>query len=363
MSKKIFIVLLITFFCIIFIYYSNSSLKLTLNKSLSDNVKKYVDKSVGVELSYVDGNNIYGHFYNSQANNIVLETKGLFSYNIKTSEFVYYGYEESKRIMTFYLMNNIFYYVILEENGDKYHWELAMANEKFNNVKRLKSGNIESPLNYPRILYNDKNSIYFLSIDDINEEKQQFQFDLIKDSNIFNLKNEVGNKKHKEGNLLFNISNVYIEKNYIYYTIVDENSVQYLKSFNVINQEETTIYENKDYDKILYNYKVLNDGIYIQLALKNEDNKSYFVYIRNNDEIINKKGDLKTLDIKSSSCIIFHNQTNSIEIFSEKKLRLYRKNVKQADMYPKYLIVNDKILMQDFSNQFYLSGLIKKICN
>ena len=362
MKKKLLIIIVIILICIIsYLSYNKNTLKLTLDKNLSDNVKEHIGNSIGVELSYADSENIYGHFYNSHVNNVILESSGIFKYNIKTSEFMFIPYVESKRIMSFYWLNNLIYYVILEEEENKFHWELCTANKNFDDVKILKSGKIESPLNYPRILYNKK-SLFLVSIDDIDEEKQLFQFDLIEESGVLNLKQDVGYKMRKKGNLIFNIANIYIENNSIYYTIVDEKNIQYLYSFNVENFEEKMIYKNKDYDRILYNYKTLNEGLYIQLALKNENDKSMFIYRKDNSDIINKKGSIKTLDTKSSSCIIFHNQTNDIEIFSENDMKIYKKSINIPDMYPKFLIIDDKIIMQDFSNRFYISNSLKKIC-
>lgn len=362
MLRKMFcILLIIASFCIVCIGSSNS-INLSTEKNLSNNVKKYVDKSEGVEMVYADGDYIYGHFYDSMASNVVLETIGLFRYNIRTSSFKFHEYTEKKRIMTFYWLNDIIYYITLSEDENQYYWEFIEADENFNNINVLKSGKVENPLNYPRILHNN-NSVYVISIDDIDEEKQIYQFYLVNDLDMLSLKQDIGSKNEKKGNLLYNIANVYIEDNIIFYTVVDDNNIQYLYSFNVENGEDIKLYENNNQERILYNYKIMDDGMYIQLASKTEDNKAFFIYLENKDKIINRKVDLKTFDIRLNTCIIFHNQTNEIEIFSEKKKKIYKRNVKQTDMYPKYLIINDKILMQDFKNQFYLSESLKKMCS
>ena len=103
--------------------------------------------------------------------------------------------------------------------------------------------------------------------------------------------------------------------------------------------------------------------MYIQMALKDEENMANIIYFKNNKKIIEKKETLKTFDILYNSCIIFHNQPNIIEVFSGNNNRTYKKVIQRNDMYPKYLVVNGRIIMQDFDNKFYVSSSLKKVCN
>lgn len=365
MKKISLIIFGIAILCLLsFLSCSSSLVDLNLEENLTRNVKKYSNESTGVELMYSDGNNIYGHFYDSSINNVILRTKGLFKYNVKTSKFSYFNYKNQNRIMTYYWLNDIIYYVVLEESGNNFNWKFIVSKYKKNDEKIIMQGTIENPFNYPRILFN-KYGIFLVSINDLDEENQIFQFDMVVEvSNILSLKQETGKKKEKTGNLLYNISNVYVEAENIFYTVVDKDNIQYLYSLNVITGEEKKIFENKRANQILYNFKIFNnDMMYIQMALKDEENMANIIYFKNNRKIIEKKGTLKTFDILYNSCIIFHNQPNIIEVFSGNNNRTYKKVIQRNDMYPKYLVVNGRIIMQDFDNKFYVSSSLKKVCN
>ena len=247
MKKIILIIFGIAILCLLsFLSCSSSLVDLNLEENLTKNVKKYSNESTGVELMYSDGNNIYGHFYDSSINNVILRTKGLFKYNVKTSKFSYFNYKNQNRIMTYYWLNDIIYYVVLEESGNNFNWKFIVSKYKKNDEKIIMQGTIENPFNYPRILFN-KYGIFLVSINDLDEENQIFQFDMVVEvSNILSLKQEIGKKKEKTGNLLYNISNVYVEAENIFYTVVDKDNIQYLYSLNVITGEEKKYLRTKE---------------------------------------------------------------------------------------------------------------------
>ena len=80
-----------------------------------------------------------------------------------------------------------------------------------------------------------------------------------------------------------------------------------------------------------------------------------------NDRVIKKtKTEIKTLDTVVDGGLVFHNEGNKFEFFSDKNLRLKNYKVSIDEIYPKYLIVNNLIYIQDFSNNFYKSNFIDK---
>ena len=67
-----------------------------------------------------------------------------------------------------------------------------MSNKSFSNKKTLKYGIVENPFSHPRILH-DNNTIVLVSINDIDDEIQEYSIDLITPNNdIINIKNEKG---------------------------------------------------------------------------------------------------------------------------------------------------------------------------
>lgn len=349
------------FVLIFLIKVFDDSLNMNIDDNLTMQIEKHLNDFTGVELMYYDNNYIHGHFYNLNSSSVVLDSIGLFRYNIKTLEFEYFDFNSDKRIMTFLFVKQKIYYIALKENDNVFYWEFIESNFDFSDEIILKTGYIDNPLNYPRLLY-DSNFICLISIEDIANDLQAFQFDLVEKENLQNLKNEMASKKEKSGDILYNIANVYLEDNNIYYTIVDGNNKQYLRSFNILTREENNLYQNSNDNIILYNYKIMESGIYIQYALKSEDNKSYFIFDYNDGKQYKKKGNIKTMDTKLNLCIVFHNFTNDIEIFSETKRKLFKKRLNIGNMYPKYIVVEDKILMQDFDNNFYYSDSLENIC-
>lgn len=53
-----------------------------------------------------------------------------------------------------------------------------------------------------------------------------------------------------------------------------------------------------------------------------------------------------------NNVLLFHNQGNIFEIFNEDKLRIKKFNVNKKDIYPRYVVLNNKIYIQEFKNNF-----------
>lgn len=359
--KKIIISLLIVLFLFILVICGHTKkIDFQIDNKLTTSVKKNLEKNHGVDLRYFENNTIYGSIYDYSINTTVFETKSIFTYNIKSEQFINYDYDMNNRIMDFKILNDNIFYIQIEEKDKKFYWKFIVSNKNFSDKKTLKYGIVENPFSYPRILYDD-NTFVLVSINDIDDEIQEYSIDLITTNNILiNIKNEEGYKNKKIGNLLYNISNVSLSNKNVLYTEVAENKVQYLSEINVDTKENKVLLKNDKNMYIIYNFKKMKKGLYIQLALKEEDNKSYFIYIKNNEIEQKIKGNIKTFDNVYKDYLIFHNKGNKFEIFSEEKLNFKCYNVDKEDIYPYYMIINDKILIQDFSNNFYFSESLEK---
>lgn len=360
-NKKNTVFITITLlFLLLFINNSHSVINFEVDTNLTNNIKKNIANDCGVEFNYSNNNTIYGSLFNSKSNTTFLETVGLFSYNTISKEYVHFDYNEKNRIINYYINGETIYYIKIIEKNNLFYWELLKSDLDFKNNFVIKNGKIEDPFTFPRILFNDR-EIFLLSINDVNADKQEYNIDLItKDDKLVNLINETGFKNNGEGNLLYNIHNAYLDKNIIYYSIVDNNNTQHLVSYNLVKKKKESIYTNMDKNMIIYNFKKVGKGMYLQLALKNEDNMSYFIYIENDRVIKKTKTEIKTLDTVVDGGLVFHNEGNKFEFFSDKNLRLKNYKVSIDEIYPKYLIVNNLIYIQDFSNNFYKSNFIDK---
>lgn len=334
-------------------------IKFSQEKILTKEIKKYVNKNYSAELFRTDNNLIYGSIYNQTVLSTVLETYGLFTYSLEKKEFKFYKYNLEKRVMDYVINDNKIYLVQLVEKNNEFFWEFMISDNDFSNIEILKKGKIEDPFSYPRIL-KENESILLASIDDKDKNNQIYSLDIVENRRLTNIKNDSGKKTSQYGNLLYNIGNTYMYNNQIYYTIVDEKNTQYLYSTSINEKNSKVIYTNKDSNKIIYNFKPLKQGIYIQMAIKDDPEKSYFIYLRDNKVRLEKKEDLKTLDIIYNGNIIFHNQKNKFQIFSEESLKLKNYSVKIEKVYPKYLVVNNNIIIQDFDNNFYISQNIEE---
>lgn len=359
--KEIIISLLIILFLFILVICGHTKkIEFQIDNKLTTSLKKNLEKNHSVDLRYFENNIIYGSIYDHSINTTVFETRSIFTYDIKSEQFINYDYDKNNRIMDFKILNDKTFYIQFEENDKKFYWEFIVSNKDFSDKKTLKYGIVENPFSYPRILY-DNNTLVLVSINDIDDEIQEYSIDLILPNNILtNIKNEKGHKNKKIGNLLFNISNVSLSNRNVLYTEVDENKVQYLSEINVDTKANKVLFKNDKSMCIIYNFKKMKKGLYIQLALKEEDNKSYFIYIKDNEIEKKIKGDFKTFDNVYKDYLIFHNKGNKFEIFSEETLSFKHYNVNKEDIFPYYMIVNDKILIQDLSNNFYFSESLEK---
>lgn len=359
--KKIIISLLIILFLFMLVICGHTKkIEFQIDNELTTSLKKKLEKNHGVDLRYFENNIIYGSIYDHSINTTILETRSIFTYDIKSKQFINYNYDMNNRIMDFKFLNDNIFYIQVEEKDKKFYWKFIMSNKSFSNKKTLKYGIVENPFSHPRILH-DNNTIVLVSINDIDDEVQEYSIDLITPNNdIINIKNEKGYKNKKIGNLLYNISNVSLSNKKVLYTEVDDNKVQYLSEINVDTKENKVLLKNDKNMFIIYNFKKMKKGLYIQLALKEEENKSYFIYIKDNEIEKKIKGDLKTFDNVYKDYLIFHNKGNKFEIFSEEKLSFKHYNIDIVDIFPYYIIISDRILIQDFSNNFYFSESLEK---
>lgn len=360
-KKKLwfFIVFLLV---IVFVLGKTKTIEFTKDIYLTEGLNKYIKNENSIEMMKTYNDSIYGTIFNTAGNNTILETTALFSYSVDNKKLQVYNYDRKNRIMDFQINDNNVYFIELEEvNSDEYIWRLIKSDLNLLTYEIIKSGVIENPFLYPRIFMN--NSYLILVAISDNGDEQEYEISKMVEENIEILQSEKGYKSIHEGNLLFNIENVFFANHRLYYTIVDENNIQYLKCLDTINNSIKVLYINRNENEIIYNYKPLNKGIYIQIALKNQDDLAKFIYMQNDKIIFKKNTSIKTMDTVYNNVLLFHNQGNIFEVFSEDKLRIKKFNVNKKDIYPRYVVLNNKIYIQDFKNNFYVSNDLTEYVN
>lgn len=324
--KKKLCISIVFLIVIIFILGKTKTIEFTMDKDLSESLNNYTKKENSIEMIKAYNSSIYGTIFNTAKNNTILETVALFSYSVENKRLQVYNYDKKNRVMDFVISDSNIFFIELEEvNNDKYVWKLIKSDLNLISYDIIKSGVIENPFSYPRIFINDSYLI-LVAVSDKDDE-QKYEICKITNENIEILKSEIGYKRRHKGNLLFNIENVYFTNHKLYYTIVDEKNIQYLKCLETTSNNIKEIYINRNENEIIYNYKPLSKGIYIQIALKNQDDLSKFIYMQNEKIIVKKNTSLKTMDTVYGNVILFHNQGNIFEIFSEDNLKIMQFNI------------------------------------
>lgn len=367
---KIVAILLVTLIIFTILFYllfnKKSSDLLVFNKiKLSSISKKYTENGkYDIELLKSPNKNIvYGNIYDSSKNGNLFLTKGLFRYNLNNNDFNYYPIKEDDvRVIDFEIHNDILYKVVLlnTESGNFYEWKVIAQNLKNNSEILLKNGVIIDIFKYPRLfLYND--SIYLSAINNVfseadNFKKEEFSFYVLENMQLNILFNYNGHLDKDEGILIYNMGNSKVYDNKFYYTMVDQNHVQHLESFDLNSYKKTRLKSNSKEDYIIYNYVPINGDLYIQYVNKNEQQKSKIEY-KEKSLITN----INTFECKiNSSNILFHNIGNKWLLYDVINNKLNELSSSDINMYPKYIVIDDnKILTQDFENNFYI-GILKQ---
>lgn len=364
--KLVFVLFLIILFLLIsFLTKSKSNDETnTLQFSKSDLSSIILDYTQNgkydVELlKKAQRNVLYGTIIDTGENGNLFLTKGLFTFNIVNNDFKYYENENNERIIDFLIVDDLIYKVILQNSENCYKWKLVIYNKDTKQNLELISGLINDIFNYPLLFFEGKD-IYLIALNNFSEfTMEKCTFYKVTDKNIEELFSFSGSLIDNTGTQLYNKSNIKLFENSLYYTIVDENNIQYLKKYNLAQNKESTIIENKPNDYILYSYIPSKTGIYIQYANKN--NQSANIKYKTMNIIKELKTELNFFEnLINDNNILIHNVGNEWKIYNIEKNKIIELEANiNINMYPKYLYLeNNKIITQDFEDNFYI-GIIK----
>lgn len=361
----------ILLFSILF-YFKQSNLikKYNINLELCDlstiSLAYTEDGKYNIELlKSSTSNSVYGTIIDASSNNNLFLTIGIFEYNTLNNKFNYYENNSKTRIMDFNIINNVIYKVLLENNSDGkgYTWKFVKQNLKNNMETEIDTGEIINIFEFPKIM--DEGGNFYLSAiknykDDTGEYvSQKFMLYKVNEDKIGELLMESGSLVKDYGNLAYNLSNVKIYNNKFYYTIVDENHIQYFKSYDLKYNKNSIVYQNNDSDYVIYNYIPTDNGYYLNLSNKYDDNKAKILYFLKNGNEVKLETKLNTFEqLINKNNILFHNSGNKWIIYDISKNKLHNVGMKQMQIYPKYLVLEqNEIIIQDFDNNFYIGKI------
>ncbi len=354
----IFIAIISIFMVLVVIFYpSKYNLDFT-KSSLTYYINKYSNNTEYTpELLKTSNGKILGTVFDTSSQNAILKTVGIFEFDLDNEQFEFFKYDDGKRIFDFLVINNSIYYVEIQEDDETFYWSFIKTDKNFDNKEILSNGMIKNVFNYPRILTTEDGKILLISITDDENGEEKFQFTTYFQGQETILMEDKGSTLADTGVLLYNIANVYIYKNKIVYTVVDENKIQHLNTFDIEKSIIKNQYTNFNSTTIMYNYKFLSNGLYIQLILKDNENTSQILYI-NEKNTMKFSGATNTFDnLLNESILLFHNNGDKWKAFFSSKKKIYNIKANVSNIYPKYLISENKVIIQDFKNNFYVGKL------
>lgn len=335
------------------IVYNNKEYKVSEYNEFNNYFSNVNFKKFSLELNYTDSDVIYGNIYDVSKQNVILLTDKIFTYDVIRKKYSEYKYNGNGRIMDFRIINNKIYYVELTQIEDSIFWNIIFSDLNFSEKKVMASGHIEDPFSFPKVFVKyDK--IVFVYIDDISDEEQKYCIDILnKDNELLKNKCEYSKKNEKSGNMLYNILNTSFYKNDILYTIVDEKNNQILKKYNVNDYSDDNIYINDEDDYVVYNYIYGNNVYFIQMAKKNSDESKIIILDSKKKNIKKINSNLILMPIYYNDMIYFHNYDNSISVFNFNKLNLKKYKLNYENLYPRYVIVNNRLILKNSDNKFF----------
>lgn len=177
------------------------------------NIKEYLnikEEECEIEIENVIDGSIYGNCIKDKKNSIVLQTAGVWTYDIETNKLLYYKYNKDNRIWSFFIEGKNIYYIELSENmqNNTFKWSLIKSDLEFNKKKIIDNGILYKPTDTPTFIRKNNSIILHAVYDEIKykddfkltDYKSQFSIKLYKNNNFIELVNKKGNHIKKQVN-------------------------------------------------------------------------------------------------------------------------------------------------------------------
>lgn len=323
-------------------------------------INKYLNNYIDYDFEIVGDfkNKVYGTIYDVNIDQTLFGTKYLFIYDYNKDMFQIIEPNDNSRIIDFtILQGKLFYIKLLRKNDTVFRWELHSSTIDDSRIKSnvIADGEIINMFNYPRIKKLNNNQFVLFSIRD-NNNNEYYQIDIYDYiSGKINLLSGKGNLSTNDGEILYNFTNSKIYNNKIYYTILDANNNQILFEYNIKESTTHQIYINTDNNYLLYNYEIVDKYYYLQLIDKSSTDKSKVLILDNMYNIIKTEAaKVRTFNEElDNTCIIFHSEGNIWEKYYANQNEYKKFNIPLKNILPKYFLLNNMLIIQDFDNQFY----------
>lgn len=303
-----------------------------------------------INPEYMHKNILYGTYISKELMNIILLTKGVWSYNIETKTFNYYSYPDDSRIWDIYITGNYIYYVELKEKFEDnvYEWSLIKSDLNFENKIVIKNGKVSSPLDAPIFAIDqmtDKVYVYTVNDEIINETeiiKSTFQISILENDELKVLVENSGSHSEKTGtfscqaNYTFKVYND--ELSYCEVSYYDDEKIKIL---NLSTDKTKTIYTNEDLDNWqISEVQIGNEAYLITQISKNTDLKGKIINVSKKNNVINitNANGYKISRLLNINDDFVINSNKSFAIFSTTKNSYIKKfNINANDYMPFYI--------------------------
>lgn len=303
-----------------------------------------------INPEYMHKNILYGTYISKELMNIILLTKGVWSYNIETKTFNYYSYPDDSRIWDIYITGNYIYYVELKEKFEDnvYEWSLIKSDLNFENKIVIKNGKVSSPLDAPIFAIDqmtDKVYVYTVNDEIINETeiiKSTFQISILENDELKVLVENSGSHSEKTGtfscqaNYTFKVYND--ELSYCEVSYYDDEKIKIL---NLSTDKTKTIYTSEDLDNWqISEVQIGNEAYLITQISKDTDLKGKIINVSKKNNVINitNANGYKISRLLNINDDFVINSNKSFAIFSTTKNSYIKKfNINANDYMPFYI--------------------------
>ncbi len=307
-------------------------------------------------IKYFKDDIMYGECLNPWINNVIIETKGVFIYNIVTKKTNYYKYNNKKRIWNYVIKDEEIYYIEVSENrnNDTFAWELKKSSLTFTNPKTLAKGEVNGPDTLPVFIKSQENDdIYVVLINNKDSEDMQINsLNKIENDELECLMAMEGNRDKKVGEfLIFPNSTFKIKENILTYSKFSNNK-EIVYEMNLDTQETKEIYVNDEIDKWSLSEVLMTKEYYLLSYIGKEDStlgKMLVIDSSNDITLVNCNG--------NKNMGLIDNETAIIELgdyylgFSLKdKKFIYKYNISTND-YGLSLLDNNMLVVINRKNR------------
>lgn len=365
MFSILIILLSIIIYINLYSYQSTSSnSNLVKEIKLMTHLNKYTDSEYSINVLRVNNNIVYGTIETNKDNHFLFTTVGIFSYDIATDELTFKNFLPNQRIINFITIDSNLYYCILSsEENSTFKWELYLDNWNAFDINKnmlLDSGYIKNLLDYPRMIYLEKDSavISFKKQEDDKIEHKICKVD--SKGNIKELISDNGYLHKNEGILLYNDDNLLSTNYKIYYTILNSDNSQSLISFDLNSLTQDTLFTNKDEEMAISSFIISNNYIFLQLTDKENDlNSTNIILNKEREQVYSFNSQMFTFaNLIDHDTILFHNSGDIWQLFACEDFTLQNIDLNINSIFPKYFVLSkNQILIQTFEKQFYSVNL------